>query len=256
MKGLQRRLRFLFGRPKRETESLEVVARKVRDFASYRFIKGSGIEIGALNHPLNLYRGAQVRYVDRLTRDEARRAYPDLAEGELVDVDLIEDGETLSAIAEASCDFVIANHLLEHCRNPIATIENMLRVLRPDGVLFLAVPDKRFTFDARRSITSYEHLRRDYKDGPEISDAGHYQEKTGRPLEGDDQAKRLAEFFAERTNIHFHVWTQREIVELFLNVKRDFAFPIELEMVARNGAEIVVIVRKADFAVALPQKKR
>lgn len=236
--------------------SSDRVGRKVRDFASHRFIKGSGIEIGALNHPVRLFHGAQVRYLDRLTSEEARRAYPDLGDDELVEVDLIEDGETLSSIAEASCDFVIANHLLEHCRDPIATIGNMLRVVRFDGILYLAVPDKRFTFDAARPLTTYEHVQRDYEQGPGVSDALHYEEKMGRALIGDHQARRLAEFFAARTDVHFHVWTQREIVELFLNVKRDFGFPIELEMIARNGAEIVVVVRKADFAISRPQKKK
>lgn len=35
-------------------------------------------------------------------------------------------------------DFVIANHFLEHSEDPILTIKNMLRIVRPDGIIYLS----------------------------------------------------------------------------------------------------------------------
>ncbi|HEX4665529.1 MAG TPA: methyltransferase domain-containing protein [Chthoniobacterales bacterium] len=224
----------------------EEIAKKVRAFAAYRFIKGSGIEIGALHQPLHVYHRARVRYLDRLPTNEARKLHPELAGETFVPVDLIDDSETLGTILDASCDFVIASHVLEHCRNPIGALENMLRVLKPGGTVFLAVPDKRQTFDASRPVTSYEHIARDYRDGPESSDLQHFEEKTTRrPDQSETAAAEARHFFAQRTNVHFHVWTTREIIELLQNVQRDFGFPFELEMIARNGAELVIVLRKS-----------
>lgn len=71
---------------------------------------------------------------------------------------------------------MIANHFLEHCENPIKAFLNMLRVLRPGGILFLAVPDKRHTFDRDRPVTPLAHLVRDYEEGPGWSRKGHFEE--------------------------------------------------------------------------------
>lgn len=248
-------LRKLHRKPTGKEPAWEEIAKKVRSFAAYRFIKGRGIEIGALHRPLKVYHAAEVRYLDRLTIEQARNAYPQLADEPLVEVDLVDNGETLQTVPDASCDFVIANHLLEHCRNPIGALENMLRVLKPDGVLYLAIPDKRHTFDASRPVTPYEHLVRDYREGPEASDAQHFEEKTGRrPDPSGESAKSLGDFFAGRTNIHFHVWTQRGIIELLLNVQRDFGFRFEIEMIARNGKELVVVLRKSFTEVGTPEQ--
>ena len=41
-------------------------------------LSGQGIETGALHHPLWVSEQATVRYVDRLSREELRRHYPEL----------------------------------------------------------------------------------------------------------------------------------------------------------------------------------
>ena len=72
---------------------------------------------------------------------------------------MIDDGETLATVPDSPRDFVIANHFIEHTEDPIAhAAATTLRVLRPGGVLYMAVPDKRFTFDVDRPVTPLEHL--------------------------------------------------------------------------------------------------
>jgi SAM-dependent methyltransferase len=105
-----------------------------------RWISGSGIEIGALQVPLEVPSAVSVMYVDRKTVPELRAHYPELAEQELVEPDIVDDGQQLASIADASQDFVIANHFIEHCEDPIAAIANALRVLRRRKPLYLAVP--------------------------------------------------------------------------------------------------------------------
>src|SRR5712691_699882 len=144
---------------------------------SARFLQGTGIEIGALHYPLWVDPDrARVRYVDRLTVPELRQQYPELAAYALVEVDVVDDGEKLSSFADGTLDFVIGNHMLEHCENPIGTTRNHLAKVRPGGVLYYAVPDKRYSFDVDRPLTSFEHLVRDDREGPAWSRLEHFRE--------------------------------------------------------------------------------
>ena len=68
----------------------------------------------------------------------------------------MDDAERLASLGDASQDFVVANHFLEHTEDPIGTMENVLRVIKPGGIAYLAVPDKRFTFDVSRDVTQIE----------------------------------------------------------------------------------------------------
>src|SRR5437763_15908927 len=52
------------------------------------YLRGEGIEIGALHNPLPLPRRAKARYVDRLSVADLRRQYPDLRDKPLVKVDI------------------------------------------------------------------------------------------------------------------------------------------------------------------------
>lgn len=210
-----------------------------------KYLRGTGIEIGALHNPLRLPASATARYVDRMPVDELRRQYPDLADKPLVPVDIVSDGETLSGVPDDSQAFVIANHFLEHCEDPIGTVKNCLRVLAPGGVLYMAVPDKRFTFDRDRPITSLGHLIDDHLFGPEASRRGHYEEYArfvhGRDTEAS--IREMADHLIERQySIHFHVWTRNEIHDLITWVQA--GEPVDIELVTQNGHEVVCVLRK------------
>lgn len=216
-----------------------------RQIAS-RYLFGSGIEIGALHSPLEIPANATVRYVDRMTVADLRKQYRELAEYELVEVAIIDDGETLPSIADASVDFVIANHMIEHCQNPIGTIEHHLRVLKLNGILYMAVPDKRYTFDCDRPITSLEHLIRD-SEGPEWSMRSHFEEwnRLVNKVPEDQVAASTQHLIDINYSIHFHVWTQVEFLELLLYCQNKLPFTFEIELLQKNGIEFIVILRKA-----------
>jgi len=50
-------------------------------------------------------------------------------------------------------DYVIASHVVEHVPDFIGWFKEIRNVLKTGGILSLAVPDKRFTFDYLRQIT-------------------------------------------------------------------------------------------------------
>ena len=147
-----------------------------RDYLAIKYLRGSGIEIGALGSPLPVPYGAQVKYVDRLSVKDLRSEYPQLKNSAFVEVDIIDDGQTLTKVPSDSCDFVIANHFLEHCENPLGALVTFLRVLKRKGVLYMAVPDKRCTFDEGRPVTALQHIVKDYQEGPAWSRQQHFKE--------------------------------------------------------------------------------
>jgi predicted SAM-dependent methyltransferase len=222
------------------------------------YLIGDGLEIGPLHQPLAVPPHARVRYVDRMSAPQLRHEYPELAEWDLTEVDVVDDGETLASIAPESQDFIIANHFLEHTENPIGTIECHLGKLKPGGVLFYAVPDKRFTFDFRRSPTPLEHMVADYEEGPERSRAEHYEEWCRLVIDEESDAVGSAEQAASEEwvrrrarqledqgySIHMHVWTEAEFLQLLLAIRERFGDAFDIEAVARVGIEVVVVLRK------------
>ena len=218
-----------------------------RNYAAHKYLKGHGIEIGALHNPLRVPKSARVRYLDRIPANELRKHYPELNAKEFVELDIIGDGERLDSIKDHTQDFVIANHFLEHCENPIGAIRNMVRVLRTGGILYLALPDKRYTFDVDRPATSLQHLMRDDEEGPAWSRRNHFEEWTTLVNKVKDEAeaeREINRLMNVGYSIHFHVWTQTEMLELVLNLKDSLDF--ELELFLKSGSENIFILRKCD----------
>lgn len=223
----------------------------LRQQLASQFLQGSGLEIGALHNGLWVPPGVRVQYVDRMSVADLRRQYPELNGHPLIEADILDDGEKLATVADASQDFIIANHFLEHTQDPIGTIQRHLQVLKPNGILYLAVPDKRWTFDVRRPVTTLEHLIRDYEEGPAWSFEDHFREwvelveKQIDPVAVDQRVQQL---IAMNYSIHFHVWTQGELLELLLVLRRRLTSAFEIEAVVlnrrRSFAESIVILRK------------
>lgn len=203
-----------------------------------QYICGEGVEIGAMDLPLVVKPGVKVHYLDRCTKEESEKIFPDL-KGKLVDVDIIGDGETLEGVKDNSFDFLIANHVLEHCRNPIGTIQNMVRVVKPGGKIFLAIPDKRYTFDISRQITSFEHLENDYLQGPDQSEEAHYLDFVRHTFWGEGKTEAELPAVVDHLkninfSIHYHVWDHEALMKMFILIKERFTFPYEI--VAAVGA--------------------
>jgi len=220
--------------------------RRARVRLARRYLRGEGLEIGALHLPLPMPRGTRARYVDRMTKDDLIREYPELEGHDLVDVDVVDDGERLTTVPDASVDFVVANHFLEHTEDPIGTLEQHTRVLRPGGVLFLANPDPRVTFDELRPLTTIEHLARDHSEGPEVSRDEHYEE-WARLVERAPQpevAGRAAELRASGYSIHFHVWTPAVFAELVRHCAHEEGIPLELEALVPVRHEFITVLRR------------
>lgn len=246
---LRARVSYILARGKREGRDV-VLSRgmsdrkTIREDVALRFLRGDGVEIGALDFPLRLPHGVRVRYVDYLDATGLREAHDrTLCQGRpLVVPDVVDDGARLASFADGSLDFVVANHMLEHVEDPIAAFEHQLRVLRPGGVLYMTLPDARQSFDAPRERTTPEHLLRDHREGPQVSRREHYEE-CARLIEGHNGqvlTRRVEEMEAECLRPHFHVWEPIT----FAGFLAALDLPCSLELLQASVGEFIVILRK------------
>ncbi|MDR2128365.1 MAG: class I SAM-dependent methyltransferase [Burkholderiaceae bacterium] len=233
------------------------------------FLSGRGIEIGAFAYPLRLPAGAQVQYVDKydLGALDGLHTIAGLTPGDfgidmgsVIQPDIIDDGECLSKIGDYSQDFVIANHVLEHFENPVKGFRNMLRVLKHGGILYLSLPEMRHSFDSVRQPTPFEHILKDYTEGPAWSRAAAYAEfsrvfaahgmdkglfprRTGAELAAFEQ-EIAAEMEQTGFSIHFHAWTADGMVEMFAKIKSTFNLSFETRMMLQNNDEVIFVFQK------------
>jgi SAM-dependent methyltransferase len=227
------------------------------------WLEGDGIEIGALHNPLEVPPTARVRYVDHLPVEALRSHYPELDDLPLVDVDVIGSAENLSGLPDASVDFVIANHLLEHLEDPLAGLLEFQRVLKPGKIIYLALPDQRLTFDRDRELTSLDHLLREHCDGSaEANRWSHYLDwsrNVGKM--GSDSEAHAADLMRRRYSIHFHVWRPDTFLEFFYAARRLLGLDLEvLEFAPPETPDdiefIIVLGKSTGDDVRLPPRVR
>ncbi len=204
--------------PLASVQDVQPVMTEVRDWRRHfaACLVGTGIELGALHRPIPVGKGSRVLYADRLSHDELRREYPELSSETMVVPDILTDAETLANVDAASMDFLIAAHVIEHMRNPIGALRAWARVVRPGGLLYLIVPDKRATFDAHRTRTSLEHLILDADRPSEERDFEHYLDWAVHVLwkKGREALHEAEGLWRARHSIHFHVFQPDDVVAL------------------------------------------
>lgn len=89
-------------------------------------------------------------------------------------------------------------------------------------------------------------MARDYEEGPEWSANAHFEE-WARMLDKvpEDEVSARASHLAEvDASIHFHVWTQVELLEMLLYCRKELGFPFEIELFQKNHIEVVALLRK------------
>lgn len=245
------------GQLEADVREARAVADSPRDFLALHYLHGKGIEIGAAHHPVKIPAGASVKYVDLFSAGDLRKAFPlEYENAAIVDVDIIDDAEKLTKFKPRSLDFIIANQFLEHCLDPIGTVLTMYSKLRSGGVLYMAIPDMRYTFDRERALTTYEHSLEEHKDKTHkkfrkehtydyvrlaVPLDAHYSTAEIRKHDIDTQVQEILD---SDYRIHYHVWTQKEMTELFMRLAQDFRVSLEIEAVLKNNHEFVYILRK------------
>jgi SAM-dependent methyltransferase len=158
----------------------------------------------------------EVKYADFVSQEDLNtRAY--VTQGhDFVPLTYVMGMEDMSAIPDASLDFVIACHVIEHLRNPLRAFEQVYRKLKPGGQYVLVVPDKHLTFDRDRAVTTLEHLVEDFEEPSAERDVPHYFEFFSKvhSVPDADLAQRVRNAISGNHDLHFHTWTYESFGEM------------------------------------------
>ena len=124
-------------------------------------LDGPGLEIGPGYNPLlPKSEGFWVETVDYTDADGLRAKYEgcpnvDLARIEPVD-HVLQEGRTLAELVgkPGAFEYIVASHVIEHTPDMLEFLQSCEALLAPEGVLLLAVPDKRHCFDVLQPLAS------------------------------------------------------------------------------------------------------
>jgi len=101
------------------------------------FCSGRGIDVGCGHRKVT----PECIGVDIMAKGEIGR-YGVVA-NQICAADVQASGDDLPMFADGELDYVVSRHNLEHYVDPVKTLREWLRVLRPGGTLAIIVPDER-----------------------------------------------------------------------------------------------------------------
>lgn len=159
-----------------------------------RYLTGyHGIEIGASAHNGFGLDPAHCQNVDYSEDPDRPAAVEQRAHGyEPVPVDVLAEGDDLPW-PDSTHDFVLSSHVLEHFPDPIKTLREWVRVVRPGGLLFLILPlPDAHPADRAHAVSTLEAIEAAHRDGWTVATApvpegheprGHYHRYSFRSFQ-------------------------------------------------------------------------
>lgn len=272
-----RKLRRNLGRALRATGVDAVLTRRGLDFwrsgkrnrnqYATRYLRGKGLEVGALHNPQRVARDVEVQYVDRLSFEQCTARFPDLDPDQIVRPSVIDDGFYLHTVEDDAEDFVIANHVLEHSPNPLQALCHWARVLKRSGVLFVTVPIGEACFDRNRALTPLEHFIEDYRlcaegqterfkqrnrehylEWVRISEPAIASEEGSESLALNDQqlVKRAELMLDDEVEIHFHTFSKESFRRFLDYFSAELNQRMQVKEFAPRAGEIVAVLEKTN----------
>lgn len=121
-------------------------------------LKGFGLEIGPSSRPVCAKReGYHVEILDYCSKeDKLRDLHVREHEAENEDVDYVWHGERYASLIgkKKYYDYIIASHVIEHIVDLVIFFQDCSEIMKDDGIISLAIPDKRYEFDYFRECSS------------------------------------------------------------------------------------------------------
>lgn len=157
----------------------------------------------------------------------------------------ISEATDLGQVPVAKYDFVISSHCLEHVANPLKAVSEWLRVLKKDGIILIVLPNKQYTFDHNRPVTTFTHLLNDYNSNTGEDDLTHLEEILKlHDLKKDKLAGSFDAFRErglknfEKRSLHHHVYDIALLTEIF------GFFKLEVIITHDKSKDLVIAGRK------------
>jgi len=232
------------------------------------YLTGKGVEFGALHNPLTINREqAEVVYADKFSKQTLLKKFKELQtiKESVVETDIFLDlnRDNLQTVADYNFDFFIANHVIEHLVNPLKFLDNLNSVMRTGNYLYLALPDKEYTFDRNRELTTWNHLYQEYLENTTKLSRNHLEDFiiniTKDHIEDPARKKKIYDDYHHwfkrfsirqihrQRSIHVHVWNQKTFDQFIAKAIKELK--LDLTIVDRidsssNKHEMIYILLK------------
>lgn len=221
-------------------------------------LSGLGLEIGPGFNPLvPKSAGHRVETLDHATQEAlvAKYAGAGVDTSRIEPVDHVSTGASVfAAIGQPGrYRWIVASHVIEHTPDLLGFLKDCEKLLQADGVLALAVPDKRFSFDVLRPLTSTGDVLQAHLEGRTMHPPGRvfdevaYNVLRGGTLAWGPDADGPLAFFrplADAKAIFEHVQRSREYVDIHAWQFTPSSFRLIVEDLFQIGA---TGLREADF---------
>lgn len=230
----------------------------------YKYFRGVGLDVGPFDKPFVDGDYAQnqaltVEYVDLHTPEELQKIFDEIPDFSPVQADYIHDVSKHGfGFTNKKYNFIILSHVLEHVVNPFNLLYEAVNKLKNDGILYIGLPDERFSDDKGRRLTTYEELWElyqqktntiedqriiDYLHAPVISKVDWVRKvlKNGGNFTPEQlENQRLRSF-------HVHVWNSggalNHMIRFINSTGLNFKL-IETDIWENNGYETVMVFQK------------
>ena len=165
--------------------------RKQRIVGDAPVATGRGLEIGPLHDPVVTKAQGQIFYLDHLSAEGLQEKYAGQIPPELIcEVDYVRSNGSLAEVVSdrAPFDYVVASHVIEHVPDMIRWLQDTAEVLKPSGVLCLAIPDRRYTFDYLRPVSTTGEILDAYFRAAKVPTSKHIYDQFTRCCYLDKEA--------------------------------------------------------------------
>lgn len=210
------------------------------DYLVATYCIGQGIEVGPGFRP---YAPATAVLVDKFISHS----------NQPIPLDVQADAARLP-FRESTLDYLVSAHVLEHHPDVLAMLNEWQRVLRDGGVLLLMLPHAERTWDRGRPLADYDHHVAELGSPFDADNPDHWDDfesislmqgihywasETGARTPVGEWNRR---WIAERGLIHYHAWTQHEMVQIL--VSAGMTILTVLERMPDRGDTFLVVARK------------
>jgi hypothetical protein len=230
------------------------------------------VEVGALDDPTFPPAEYNVRFIDYATKEqllEKHKENPRYTSERLVDVHYPVSSPDYAAQIDERFDLAIANHVIEHIPDTVRWINSLGDILNDRGYVFLAVPDRRYTFDFLRPETTIADVLRAYHGEAKKSDmiqifehmyhwrpikaadawSGRIPELIKQPRQNIREALETAKRQSRTSyvSVHCHVYTYQSFLTLFSELRELDMLPFDIvgnRDVQQGDQEFHVLLRK------------
>lgn len=189
------------------------------------YLAGSGLEFGPGTEPVpRTPFMTRVEYCDAHDRQSFLELFPECRDQierfpETIHYRFHFDTEPFDQhFGNRTFDFVIFNHVLEHLVNPLRALVQLNRIVRPDGILFLTLPDPRDFWDRSRPRTSLADVIRRYETDQQSLTPEQVHEHIWH-VDGVNLALDSEEFqtlfdLHRRRSIHVNIWHPEDALKV------------------------------------------